>query len=189
MKRLLTVAVVLLSVCTIGSAQLALKGVGGAIGYTSVSFAGTSTESLGGFLIAAHADLGEITKDITLVPDITYWGTSKSVEGFDWKVSDFAINVNGHYNFQMEGMLKPYAGAGLGLNFLSSTINLPTVTTIFGTYGGSQSTSYTRLGINLLAGVNYQLNDQLTLLLEPRYVLASDFNHFMIKVGATYALK
>jgi opacity protein-like surface antigen len=189
MKRLLTVAAVLLTVGAVSSAQLALRGVGGAVGFVSVSFTSGSTESLSGFLLAAHADLGEVAKDITIFPDIEYFSTSKSVSGYDWKVSDFAINVNGHYNIQMEGQLKPYVGAGLGINFLSSTVNLPSYSFLGVTYGGEQTESATRLGINLLAGVNYKLNDQLTLLVEPRYVLASDFNHFLIKAGVTYAMK
>jgi opacity protein-like surface antigen len=81
----------------------------------------------------------------------------------------------------MEGMLKPYVGAGLGLNFFSFTYPG------FGILSGSES--FTRLGINLLAGVNYKLNDMLTLVVEPRYVVASDFNTFMIKAGVTYAMK
>ena len=45
------------------------------------------------------------------------------------------------------------------------------------------------LGINLLVGGNYKLNDMLTLLVEPRYTIASDFNHFTVKAGVTYAIK
>lgn len=190
MKRLLAVVAIMLAVTAVSSAQLAFRGIGGAIGFTSVSFSGgSSSESLSGFLIAAHADLGEVAKDIAIFPDVEYFSTSKSVSGYDWKVSDFAINVNGHYNIQMEGMLKPYVGAGLGFNFISSTVTLPSYTLFGVTYGGEQTESATRLGINLLAGVNYKLSDMLTLVVEPRYVLASDFNHFMIKAGVTYAMK
>lgn len=191
MKRLLAVAVVMLAVTAVSSAQLALKGVGGAIGFASVSFnGGTSTESMSGFLIAAHADLGEFAKDFSLVPDVEYFSTSKSVGGGTWKVSDFAINANAHYNIAMEGMLKPYVGAGLGLNFFSTTAE---ATVNFGPFGGVQTysatASATRLGINLLAGINYQLSDMLTLVVEPRYVIASDLNNFQIKAGLTYAMK
>jgi opacity protein-like surface antigen len=48
--------------------------------------------------------------------------------------------------------------------------------------------SDTRLGINLLVGANYKLNDKMTLLLEPRYVIASDFDNLQIKAGVTWAL-
>ncbi|HEY6953120.1 MAG TPA: outer membrane beta-barrel protein [Bacteroidota bacterium] len=186
MKRLLTVAVILLTMSAVSSAQIALKGIGGAIGFSSVSFGGGgSSESMSGFLIAAHADLGEFTKDFAFFPSIEYFSTSKDISGSTWKVSDFAINADVHYNIAMEGMLKPYVGAGLGYNSLSFTWSVPAFFGFGGTYTGSDS----RLGINLLAGFNYKLNDMLTLLVEPRYVLASDYNHFIIKAGVTYALK
>lgn len=195
MKRLLAVAVVMLTITAVSSAQLAFRGIGGAIGFASVSWTGgTTSQSTSGFLIGAHADMGEITKDIVFFPDIQYFSTSKSVTGGTIKASDFAINVNAHYNIAMEGMLKPYVGAGLGYNSLSTTATATTpgystgfFTVPAQTYSATATDS--RIGINLLAGVNYKLNDMLTLVVEPRYVLASDFNHFIVKAGITYAMK
>ena len=191
MKRLVILAVVLATASAVSSAQLAFRGIGGGVGYASFSWnAGTSTETMSGFLIAAHADLGEFTKDFTLVPDISYASTSKDISGGTWKLSDFAINVNAHYNIAMEGAVKPYVGAGLGYNSFSTTAE----TTInFGAFGGVQTYSATasasRIGINLLAGINYPLNDMLTLVVEPRYTIVSDFGNFQVKVGVTYAMK
>ena len=191
MKRLLAVAVAVLTVSAVSSAQLAFKGIGGGIGYASFSWnEGTNTETMSGFLIAAHADLGEFTKDFTFVPDISYSSTSKSENGGTLKLSDFAINANAHYNIAMEGSLKPYVGAGLGYNSFSTTAE---ATVDYGPFGGIQTYSVTatasRIGINLLAGFNYPLNDMLTLLVEPRYTIVSDFGNFQIKVGVTYAMK
>jgi len=190
MKRLLAAVVLVLAVVSMGFGQgFGFKGVGGGIGFISASMddGNGGSSSLSGFLIAAHADLGEITKDITLVPDITYWSASKD----PLKLSDFSINVNAHYNIAVQGQFKPYVGAGLGYNSLSSEVEIPSFTIPgFGTVGGGTvSGSSSRLGINLLVGANYKLNDMLTLVIEPRYVIASDFNHFTAKVGITYALK
>ncbi len=185
MKRILTVAFVLLTVSAVSSAQLAFKGIGGALAFVTSSLnTGTGSESMSGFGIAAHADLGEFTKDISFVPDVMYWSMSKDVSGATLKLSDFAINANAHYNIQTEGMFKPYVGAGLGFNSISSTVTV----NLCG-FSGTATGSETRLGINLLAGFNYKLSDMLSLVVEPRYVLASDFNHFIIKAGVTYAMK
>lgn len=189
MKKLLSVVVLLITVAVVGLAQnIGLKGVGGGLGFISASMDdGTgSTSSLSGFLLAAHADLGEVAKDISLWPDITYWSASKD----PLKLTNFGVNVNAHYNIAMEGQMKPYVGAGLGYNSLTSTVTIPSFS-FFGTTvgGGTASASTSRLGINILAGINYKLNDMLTLVVEPRYVLASDFNHFTAKVGVTYAMK
>jgi len=195
MKKVLAIAAttVLIASLSFGQ-QLGLHEVGGGIGYVSVSFNSTSTQTVGGWLLAAHANLGELAKDLDLVPDVQYFSTSKDVNGGTFKVSNFGINANVHYNIAMEGMIKPYVGAGLGLNFLSTTaeasytyVNPFTGQTT--TQSASVTGSDTRLGINLIVGANYKLNDQMTLLLEPRYVIASDFDNFQIKAGVTWALK
>jgi opacity protein-like surface antigen len=190
MKKIFAVAAVTALVTSLSFAQqLGLHDIGGGIGYVSVSFNSTSDQTLGGFLIAAHANLGELAKDLTLVPDIQYFSTSKDVDGGTWKVSNFGINANVHYNFEMEGMVKPYVGAGLGLNFLSTTYSASHFNPFTGiTQTESLTGSDTRLGINLLVGANYKLNDKMTLLLEPRYVIASDFDNLQIKAGVTWAL-
>jgi opacity protein-like surface antigen len=190
MKKIFAVAAVTALVTSLSFAQqLGLHDIGGGIGYVSVSFNSTSDQTLGGFLIAAHANLGELAKDLTLVPDIQYFSTSKDIDGGTWKVSNFGINANVHYNFEMEGMVKPYVGAGLGLNFLSTTYSASHFNPFTGiTQTESLTGSDTRLGINLLVGANYKLNDKMTLLLEPRYVIASDFDNLQIKAGVTWAL-
>ncbi len=195
MKKIFAIAAATALISSLSFGQLGLHDIGGGVGYASVSFtnAGSSSQSLGGFLIGAHANLGDLAKNLNLVPDIEYLSTSTTVNGGTWKVSDFAINANVHYNFEMEGMIKPYVGAGLGLDFFSTTASA----TIPGySYGGftvpaqtvSATGSATRLGINLLVGANYKLNDKMTLFLEPRYVIASDLDNFQIKVGVTWAL-
>jgi opacity protein-like surface antigen len=195
MKKFLALAAATFLITSLSFGQLGLHEVGGGLGYVSVSFNNSGTSnSLGGFLLAAHANLGELAKDLTLVPDVEYLSTSKDIDGGTWKVSDFAINANVHYNIAMEGMVKPYVGAGLGLNFFSTTasVTIPGYSTGFFTVPAqtySATGSATRVGINLLVGANYKLNDQMTLLLEPRYVIASDLDNFQIKVGVTWALK
>ena len=81
--------------------------------------------------------------------------------------------------------MKPYVGAGLGVNFLSTTIKMSVP--FFGTMDVTGSA--TRLGINVLGGAEYSLNSNLSVIADARYVIASDFNHFMIRAGVMYALK
>ncbi len=181
MRIVLSLVVVLLLIGSVSFAQsLGLREIGGGLGYVTVSPT-ASSESFGGFVFAAHANLGELAKDLSLWPEISYWSASKDISGFTFKVSDFAINANVHYNIAMEGAVKPYVGAGLGFNSLGFTSTLP--------FLGTVTVTDSRFGINLLAGANYKMNDQMSLFIEPRYVLASDFNHFQIKVGASFAMK
>ncbi|MGE5316259.1 MAG: hypothetical protein ACM3Q4_16310 [Acidobacteriota bacterium] len=187
MKKLFTLAVVVALCSSFGFAQgLGLKGVGGSIGYISSTFdSGTGSESLGGFAIGAHADMGEFAPGFQLIPELQYWRTSKDVGGATWKLGDFAINGLVHYNIKVEGSVAPFVGAGLGLNFISSTVNVPGYSYLGYTYGGGEVTSSaTRLGINLMGGANFAAGS-MTISPELRYVLASDFNHLIIKVGVT----
>jgi len=186
-KAISVVAVLVLASSVALAQQIGFKGVGGGIGYTSVSFSsGASSESLGGFAISGHAYLGEITSGIGFYPEVLYWHTSKDFgAGVTWSVSDFAINANAHYNIKVQGSVMPYVGAGLGLNFLSSTVQV--AIPFFGTT--EVSGSNTRLGINLLGGADYAVNSKLRIGGELRYVLASDFNHLLIQATFTYALE
>jgi hypothetical protein len=187
MKKLCLLALCAAVILTTGRAQsLALRGVGGSVGYITASYDnGLNSESLGGFVIGAHADLGEFARGFQLIPEVQYWRTSKTVGGYEWKLSDFAINGNVHYTIPSTGSVVPFIGAGLGLNFISSTIDYSDA---FGFgYNGSASSSATRLGVNLLGGANFAAGT-MTISPEPRDVLASDFNHLVIKVGVTFPL-
>jgi opacity protein-like surface antigen len=168
--------------------QIGFKRVGGGIGYTSVSFSsGVRSETLGGFAISGHAYLGEITSGIGFYPEVLYWHTSKDFgAGLTWSVNDFVINANAHYNIKVRGKVSPYVGAGLGLNFLRTSIQVidqrrHTTREVTG--------SETRLGVSLLGGADYAMNSRLRIGGELRYVLASDYNHLLIQATFTYALR
>ncbi len=139
--------------------QLRWDDIGGGLGYVSVS-SNSTDQTLGGFVIAIHANLGGLAKDLTLAPDIEYFGTSKDVGGETITVSDFAINANVHYNIEMEGTVKPYLGAGLGFNALSTKTSAPidTTTPAIILYGvpGHTCTGRRRIGYQISFSTRYQ---------------------------------
>ena len=193
MKKIFAIAAATALISSLSFAQLALHDIGGGIGYVSVSFnnAAHHPNHLVGSLLRLTQIWATLQRTSILSPTFEYFSTSKDVDGGTFKVGDFAINANVHYNFEMEGMIKPYVGAGLGLDFFSTTasVSVPYFNGFtVATQTVSATASATRLGINLLAGANYKLNDKMTLLLEPRYVIASDLDNFQIKVGVTWAL-
>ncbi|MBI4418155.1 MAG: porin family protein [Ignavibacteriales bacterium] len=195
MKQALLVAMLVFCVAGVATAQIGLKSIGGGVGYIGASFEGVdangnpTTETLGGFAIGVGANLGELTPGLYLMPEIGYWTTSKDFgQDVSWSLSNFAINGNVHYRFP-SGAVTPYVGGGLGINFVSSTVKVPTVTIPgFGTFGGETKGSETRLGINLLGGASYALNPSMSIGGQFRYVIASDFNHFMILATFSHAL-
>lgn len=191
MKKVLVLFAILAAYISLSNAQgLGFKGIGAAVGYTSVSFNSSGvSETLPGFAISAHANLGEITNQLSLFPEIQYFTTSKDFTNPDlpnttatWKLSDFAININAHYDLTAGGSFVPYIGAGVGYNMLSSDV------TVTGNITGSASSTDTRFGINILAGANFMVSPMIMVFLEPRYVLASDVNHLIVKAGVTFSL-
>jgi outer membrane immunogenic protein len=185
MKRM--AATIVLSILFVGvvfGQGIGFYGIGGGLGFTNVSF---SSESMSGISFHARAELGEIIENLYIVPELSYWSVSKDFGdddifggNYEWSVSDFAINANVQYRFDMEGSIAPYVGGGLGLNFVSSTVDVP--------FFGSVSASDTKIGLNLLGGAHMNLEGKYKPYAEFRYVVVSDINHLMIMAGIVYIL-
>ncbi len=189
MKRFIGVLALVVLVMALGNAQqIGLKAVGGGAGLALFSVdAGTSSESLTGFAIGGVANLGELTPGLSLYPAVTYATGSKSIEGADWSVSDFAIDANVKYAFKGAGFT-PYVGGGIGLNFVSTTFKFPGFDTGFGVFGGGEVTgSDTKIGFNVLAGGEFKVSN-MDAYVQAGYHLISDVNHFRFTVGVLFPM-
>ncbi len=192
MKNILVLLAVLTVLASSSFAQgLGFKGIGCGAGYTSVSVSGSDgSETLPGFAFSAHVNLGNIIDNLSIYPEVQYFTTSKDFTDpsvpnttATWKLNDFAININAHYDFPTGGSVAPYIGAGVGYNMLSTDF------TITGDYiSGSVSGTDSKFGINLEAGANFNVGSSVMIFVEPRYVLLSDLNHLIVKAGVTYSL-
>jgi len=181
-------------ISTTAFAQLGLKSIGGGVGLitTTLSVAtttGTSDQSLTGFAIGGSANLGTLAENLYLVPDVGFWTASATVSSVKLSYTDFGINGNVYYMFGAS-QFTPYVGGGLGINFFGTKVETPSVTIPgFGTVaGGTVSGSATRLGINLIGGGSYALNNQMSIGAQLRYVIASDFNHLLVLATFRYNL-
>jgi hypothetical protein len=84
---------------------------------------------LGGQLI-----IGELAPNVTFDPNLEL--------GIGDDVTLIAFNLDGHYHFAIEGSAwRPYAGAGIGINFFS-----------FDAPPGVEDDTETEIGANLMAG-------------------------------------
>ncbi len=186
MKRY--IFVVLCCVLLIGSTSaqgLGFYGIGGGVGLVNVSQdLGSSTS---GFGLNARVNMGELTTNLRLVPEVNFWSVSEDFgffgESFTWTWRDFAINANVQYFFDLEGSFEPFVGGGLGLNFISLSF-----TESFGGETFSATGSTTEIGVNLLGGALINLDGPISPYGEFRYVLVSGMNHLMIQAGIMYAL-
>lgn len=132
-----------------------LTGFGGKLGYMA-------PENLDGTLtVGGHLEFEQLGSRVHLVPALMYWKSNN--------LSDLSANADLYYHFSPEGVLTPYVGAGLGLNFFSSE--------------GSNNSS-TKLGANLFGGVRIP-SPNLHYFLEGRYT-ASDLSQFALLAGITF---
>lgn len=177
MKRFFGLVVLIALVAVVGNAQIGFKAVGGEVGYASFSASSGfgKTETLGGIMFGAVANLGEVTPGLSLYPSVTYSSVSKDFSGATLKLSDFAINANVKYSFKAEGFT-PYVGGGLGLNFGSVSVS-----------GYPGSASDTKIGINLLGGAEMKFGSA-TGFAQLGYNLISDMNNLQILAGVMFPM-
>jgi hypothetical protein len=84
---------------------------------------------LGGQLI-----IGEIAPDVTFDPNLEL--------GVGDDVTVIALNLDAHYHFAIEGSTwRPYAGGGIGINFISFDLPPP-----------ARDDSVTEIGLNVILG-------------------------------------
>ena len=90
------------------------------------------------------------------------------------------LNINGHYHFDLNGGVTPYAGAGINYSNLSVDLD-------FGEFGDFGSASTSEVGINVLGGVFTDLDNGVRLYGEGRFVI-SDADQLVLTVGAGFPL-
>ena len=118
------------------------------------------------FHLGAHAEFGPFAQRGVFRPNVEI--------GFGNDITLVAVNLEGAYRFNADwGAWTPYAGGGLGLNFIS-----------WDAPAGVDG-SDTDLGFNLLAGVEYDFSTGKRLLLELKLGLA-DSPDVKITAGLTF---
>lgn len=132
-----------------------MTGFGGKLGYVSPE------DVDGTFTIGAHLELEQPGTRFHLVPGLMYWKSNN--------ITDLAANADLYYHFSPEGVMTPYVGAGLGLNFFSND---------------SSNDTSTKLGANLFGGIRIPASN-MHYFLEGRYT-ASELSQFALLGGITF---
>jgi opacity protein-like surface antigen len=141
--------------CPPPASAFGLTGLGGKLGFMA-------PENLDGtMVVGGHLEFEQHGSRVHLVPGLMYWKSNN--------VSDLAANADLYYHFSPEGVITPYVGAGLGLNFLSNE---------------RSSDSTTKLGANLFGGLRIPAAN-LHYFFEGRYT-ASDLSQFALLAGVTF---
>lgn len=181
MKKSL-VTLLVLSLCVTASqnaraqADLGLRAVGIQVGMVDPEGV-DATMGFGGF-----ADWGSLTPSIRLATHLDHWSKSQSdPSGAKATLRDIAIMTRAKYMIPASpGTIHPYAGAGVGMHFLSAKVEAP----------GFPATSdgTTKLGIDLGGGFNMPLNAKTEFQAEVWYGIVDGFNQVSAKAGMAWKL-
>lgn len=168
-KITLLAAIVLFAIGA--NAQIKFKGiaVGGALGTKSAIT--TSGDGMG-FGVNALVLVG-ITEKIDVEAGFDYFFPSKVDMPFfgEWKMNLMALNVNGRYNFT-EGKAVVYGLVGLNYSIMKVDV-------------GFGSASDSKMGLNIGAGADYKLTDNIGLYGQVGYTAGSTDQVFA-HVGVIY---
>jgi len=159
--------------------NLGFKRLGGSIGYVS-------PEDLDGTIgLGVFADMGTITPEISLEPRIDYWSQSEEAFGTKVSVRDVAVGARAKYHFATSNPnMRPFAGAGLGLHFLSAEVEM----SLPGFPTESYSDGETKLGLDVGGGLATTMSPRVDLIGEVWYGVVSDFSQFSLRMGLSYKL-
>jgi outer membrane protein X len=165
MKKVFFVSLFMAVLSLSASAQTGEKAVGLNLGYGSE----IKSPSIG-----VKFNYG-ITDQIRVSPSFNYFLNKNGLSGWE-------INADAHYLFNVAPKISVYPLAGLTFTGWS--------------YGfedfedededESGSSTETRLGVNIGAGIGYQLTDNISIGLELKYSVISDFDQIVPMINFTY---
>jgi hypothetical protein len=156
------------------------------LGFNAIgaSAAFVSPQDLDGtFGLGVFADIGRISPNIGLEPNIEFWSKSDNQFGLETSLRDISVGMRGKYYFQVTNpKVRPFAGAGLGMHFLhaEASSNIPG----FGTFTATGSD--TKLGLDIGGGISTPMNAKNDFHAEAWYGIVSDVNQFAVRVGVSH---
>jgi opacity protein-like surface antigen len=165
------------------AAEIAFTGVGGHLDYVDAE----NMDAVLGF--GGLVDLGMITPEIGIEGNVDYW--SKSYDSLYGSTTFrlISIGATGKYHFAAKGVpLRPFAGAGLALHLAHASFDYNAGHLPYAGYIAEDSSSDSKIGIDLCGGTLYGLNEKLDLLGELRYRLVSDVNQIVLRGGIIYRM-
>ncbi len=134
--------------------------------------------SFSGLALRVGLKSARIVEGFDLLPYVEYWRTSTTVEPFNITTArkDATLGADVRYSFRRSGW-RPYVGAGLGVHFLSSEVEAPSLGLDHG------SNSVTRGGLSALGGAAFPLTSHLDNFFELKYHHLSGMSQLKISFG------
>ena len=139
--------------------------------------------SFSGLGLRARLHPERLVAGVEILPSLEYWRNSSTVTPYNIRATrkDATLGVDALYAFHVRGW-NPYVGAGLGLHFLSSEVNAPSL-------GLSKATnSVIKGGLAALVGTRFELSRRLDNFIELKYHHIPDYKQLKINWGLAVKL-
>ena len=131
----------------------------------------------------AFANLGNLSPDVRLQPNVGYWSKSQDEFGVKATISDISFSTRALYMFHNNSAkFHPYAGGGPGLHIVKAKVSMTTPVAM------EASDSETKLGLDLVGGFTTQLSQKNDLCVDLGYTAVSDVAQLSMKVGVSFDL-
>jgi len=139
----------------------------------------------------AFANLGNLSPDVRLQPNVGYWSKSQEFGGDKASISDISLSTRALYMFRgTSPKFRPYAGAGLGLHMVKAKVEMAAQDMGGGVIipAMEASDTSTKLGLDLVGGFTTPLSRKNDLCVDLGYTAVSDVAHFSMKAGVSFDL-
>jgi len=126
-----------------------------------------------------------IVEGFDFLPYVEYWRNSARIEVLGHTITsirkDATLGADARYTFQREGW-RPYLGAGLGVHFLSTEVDAPSLGL------DHASDSVIKGGLSALAGITFPLTAHLDNFTEIKYHHIPSYSQVKINMGIAWTL-
>ena len=139
----------------------------------------------------AFANLGNLSPDVRLQPNVGYWSKSQEAFGAKATISDISFSTRALYMFHNNSAkFHPYAGGGLGLHMVKAKVSMPAQDMGGGVIipAMEASDTSTKLGLDFGGGFTMPLSERTDFSVDTWYTATSDVSHFSLKAGVSFDL-
>ncbi len=139
--------------------------------------------SFSGVGLRARLKSSVLATEVDVLPWIEYWRNATRVDDFDLRATrrDATLGCDVRWNFRA-GNYRPYAGAGFGLHFLASDVDVPTAGIV------DANESVTKGALALMGGLRLGEGERFSEFVEVRYHAVPRAGQVKLHLGVSWNL-
>jgi len=172
----------LLTGLTLGSGLAHAAGMLTSVEAMSSTIMQRHQSSFSGLGLRGRVKVPQLIEGFSAMPTLEYWRNQSTIQTFGIQSTRKDASMAGvlRYDFRRQGW-QPYVGVGLGIHFLSSEVNAPSLGL------DHRSDSVIKGGLEGLGGVSFGLAGKLGNLIELEYHQLSDQSQLKLNWGLSVA--